>query len=160
MPRKKKAIEPGKEVAAVEKFVRPTKADLFVDAYIRNRFNGTAAALEVFDVEGDEAARKNCAGSIAYEYLQKLDVQQKLRDRMSRTDISVEYVLRRLKELDTKTDNPDISLRVLDRLAHFVGAPIKEASTDVSNRRNSQLNLYLGLPKTDDKRLAEAIDVT
>lgn len=151
----------------IEPFVRPTKADLFVEAFIRHRFNATQAALEVFNLEGDEETRKATAGSVGYTYLRKDDVQTKLRERMARNDISVEYVLRRLKEIGEKTENDDVALRTLDRLAHFVGAPIKEASTDVSARRNSQLNLYLGLPNdqnkdgvTSRKGLVEAKEIT
>lgn len=124
-----------------------SKADLFVDAYIRNRFNGTAAALEVFDIEGDdETKRRNTASSIAWEYLRKPDVDRLLRERMERADVSVEWVISRLKKLGESAESDDTVLRVLDRLAHFVGAEIKERSTDVSRGRNAQLNLYMGLP--------------
>lgn len=144
MPRKKAIAPQGDKAVEVS---RPNKADLFVDAFIRHRFNGTAAALEVFDIEGDdEARRRNVASSIAYTYLRKSDVAQKLRERMERTDVSVEWVIAKLKALGEKTESDDTALRVLDRLAHFVGAEIKERSTDVSAARNAHLNLYMGLP--------------
>lgn len=137
--------------------IRPTKADLFVDAFIRHRFNASAAALEVFDITSDDEAKKKAtAGSIGHEYLNKPQVQEKLRERMSRQDVSVEWVISRLKAMGEKTDNDDVGLRVLDRLAHFVGAPIKESSTDVSRGRNPQLALYMHLPppaKQVDERI-------
>lgn len=148
-----------REESAVIVPVSLSKADLFVDAYIRNRFNGTAAALEVFDIEGDdETKRRNTASSIAYTYLRKAEVDQKLRERMERADVSVEWVISKLKKLGDKSESDDTVLRVLDRLAHFVGAEIKERSTDVSKGRNAQLNLYMGLPY-DKQKPGTVIDV-
>lgn len=132
-----------KEIATI----RPTKADLFVDAFIRHRFNATQAALEVFDLSGDDEQRKRTAGSIGHEYLMKPETQKKLAARMARADISVEYVISKLKSKLEATDNDDVFMRALDRLAHFVGAEIKERSTDVSRGRNAHLSLYMGLPK-------------
>lgn len=153
----KTMMERIKEDAVVP--VKINKGDLFVDAYIRHRFNGTAAALEVFDIEGDdETKRRNTASTIAYEYLRKPEVDQKLRERLARADVSVEWVIAKLKALGEKSESDDTVLRVLDRLAHFVGAEIKERSTDVSRGRNAQLNLYMGLPQPTVPR--DAIDVT
>lgn len=168
MPRKKKnevAVVKASSVAVKEKdfndveVYRPTKADLFVDAFIRHRFNATQAALEVFDIKGDEAQRKNTAGAMGSEYLYKPSVQLKLKDRMARQDISVEYVLSRLKNREETTENEDVALRILDRLAHFVGAEIKERSTDVSAGRNPSLNLFMDLGNTARNEKG-AIDVT
>lgn len=138
--------------------IRPTKADLFVDAFIRHRFNASAAALEAFDIEGDDKQRAVTAGSMGYEYLNKPQVQEKLRERLARTDVSVEWVIAKLKALGDRSESDDTVLRVLDRLAHFVGAEIKERSTDVSKGRNAHLSLYLGLPKEERPAYGTVID--
>jgi hypothetical protein len=141
---------------------RPTKADLFVDAFIRNRFNAQRAALEVFDINmDDEKKGLNTAGVMGWEYLKKPKVQQMLKERMSRADVSVEMVIQNIKQLAISAESEDMRLRALDRLAHFVGAEIKERSTDVSRGRNAHLSLYMGLPydKNEKKESRTVIDV-
>jgi hypothetical protein len=146
--------------------IRPTKVDLFVDAFIRCRFNATQAALNVFDLGGDEKQRNRTAGSVGHEYLMKPETQKKLAERMARQDISVEYVLQRMKEREKTAESEDVAVRLLDRMAHFVGAEIKEKSTDVSAGRNPSLALYMSLPKESSEedrkgraRLSKIIDV-
>lgn len=153
-PRTPEEIEADKEI----EIYRPTKADLFADAYIRNRFNATQAALEVFDIEGDEKQRLKTAASVGYEYLRKPVVQDILTRRKKENDVSIEWVMGKLKDKLDECESDDTFFRALDRIAHFVGAEIKERSTDVSANRNPQLNLYMNLQNQLDKP-AKVIDV-
>ena len=99
------------------------KGDLFVDAYIANKFNGTKAALEVFDIKSKKEP-ENVAAAIAYEYLRKPHISSKIKARLEEADRGQEFVLKHLKRIAEDIDNPTHSIQALDRLAHFLGLEI------------------------------------
>lgn len=117
-----------------------TKGDIFVDAYIANGFNGTQAALIAFDVKDDD---ENVAASIAYDYLQKTVIQEKLQARLQRNDLSREWILSMYKQHAENMESPTFSMQALDRLAHVMGIEVKprEAQKAVAVPTQIVLNL-------------------
>jgi len=99
--------------------VKRNKGNLFVDAYIANRFNGTKAALEVFDIEFGKN-RENTAACIAYEYLRKPQISAKIKAKLEDADMGQEFVLKHLKHIAEDTEHPTHSMQALDRIAHFL----------------------------------------
>lgn len=103
--------------------VMSNKADLFVDAYIANRFNGTKAAMEVFDIRSKKDP-ENTAAAIAYEYLRKPQISAKIKARLEDAEMGQEFVLKHLKRIAEDIDHPSHSMQALDRIAHFLGIEI------------------------------------
>ena len=121
-----------------------TKGDRFVDELIRNGFNGTRAALAVFDLKGEtEAARNNTAATIASEYLRKPKIQEKLKQRMEKKEISPEWLLTQLKRHAENEETPSHSMQAIDRLAHYMAIELKpkESAKSVSAPTQIVLNL-------------------
>lgn len=100
-----------------------SKEDLFVDAYIANKFNGTQAALVAFNIRSKKNPR-NVAAAIAYEYLRKPHISSKIKARLEDADMGQEFVLKHLKRIAEDIDHPSHSMQALDRLAHFLGVEI------------------------------------
>ena len=103
--------------------VTKNKGDLFIDAYIANSFNGTKAALEVFDIKSKNDP-KNIAAAIAYEYLRKPHISSKIRAKLEDADMGQDFVLKHLKRIAEDNNHPSHSIQALDRLAHFLGINI------------------------------------
>lgn len=120
------------------------KEDLFVNAYIANKFNATAAAREVFNL-GSQGGKDNdgTARSMGSEYLAKPNVQKKLKARMEREDLSVEWIANQLKMI-AASKGDKLRIEAIDRLAHLLGAEIKEKQA--TQGLGSGVNINLSLP--------------
>ena len=141
----------------VTEVLRPNKLDLFVEAYFRHNLNGTEAALEVFDVKGDEKHRRATAGTMALEYLRKPEAQEQIAKRMARLDVSLEFILEQLRTMIVSTDSADVKLRALDRLAFFLGVELKERNASSGANRGPQVQVLLNLP--DTRKLERIVEV-
>lgn len=62
------------------------KEKLLVTSYIKNNFNGTKAALEVYDTT------KENAGNLGAQVLNKPAVQQELKDQLNKAGLSLSYL--------------------------------------------------------------------
>lgn len=125
--------------------MRLNREDLFVDAYIRNRFNGTQAALETFDLGSNGGQQiSNTASALASEYLRKPKVQEKLRARMQQLNMSPEWVMERYKQVAAGKPN-QYTLPALDRLAHIMGIEVRPVENG-NALAQSQVQIILGLP--------------
>ena len=67
---------------------KPTpKQKQFVKEYIKNKFNGSKAALQVYDVKNKDSAKE-----IAHQNLQKEVVQNEVQRQLAQSGITLEYV--------------------------------------------------------------------
>ncbi len=119
------------------------KQKLFVKKYIEKNGNGTAAALEVYDVKN-----ANVAHSIASENLRKPTIQKKIREALEATGLTPESIAEYLKRaivsgLGNKSTNSD-SLRGLDLYAKLTGA---------YDRQDIEQSYKLTLSKLNSKEL-------
>ena len=105
----------------------PTKEDLFIDEYIRCKFNGAEAARRVYNIGirgGSTNPKASTARTIAAHVLARVSVQEKLRKKLKDADMGPEFVLKHLKRMAEDIDHPSHSMQAIDRLAHFLGVEI------------------------------------
>lgn len=121
-----------------------TKGDLFIDELIRNGFNATRAALAVFDLGSEtEEQRYQSAASIGHIYLNKIEIQAKLKERMANKEISPEWLMGQLKRHAENVDTPTHSMQAIDRLGHVMGIELKEKETVKAVSAPTQIVLNL-----------------
>ena len=113
---------PNNSASLLKDAPRFSKADLFVDAYFAHKFNGTKAALEVFDIRS-----KNphvVAASIAYEYLRKPHIVQMIRERTEGVGLTHAWLIEGYKSI-AEGQNSALGIAAIDRLAHIMGIEVK-----------------------------------
>lgn len=72
---------------------KPTaKQKAFVKAYIKRKFNASAAASDVYDVKKDQSA------NLGHQVLNKPIVQQTIKEELTKAGISLDYVNDTMKE--------------------------------------------------------------
>lgn len=137
-----------------QKATNPTKAQLFAAAYIKHKFNATRAALEVFDIDQENPRARNVAGAVGWDYLRKPEVQDIIKERMSRADISPEWIVTELGKVLASSESPKDKLATLDRLAHIIGVQTKpEPQRDRHGPQlHPALQINLGIPAPEPKR--------
>lgn len=103
-----------------------TKDTLFAHAYIRNKCNGTQAALEVFDIHSSNP--ENTAHAIACEYLRKPTVQRVLRSFWARDRSSTEFVVHSLIEIiEDHTCSHEARLKAIAMVSRIFGYEVEES---------------------------------
>jgi hypothetical protein len=124
---------------------KPNREDVFITNYIKNNFDGTKAALETFAIgsQGGKNASATAAG-LAWEYLRKPKVQEKLQERMSQLSLSKEWIMQRYKEVGSGKTN-QYTLPALDRLAYAMGIEVKPSEIP-QGTGNTNVQIVLGLP--------------
>lgn len=136
--------------------INMNKEDVFVDAYLEYKFNGTRAALYAFDIKGKDPS--NIASRIAWEYLRKPSVQDKLRARLENSGIGQNAILNELWKIARHVDK-DHALSALDRLAGFADMKLKD---DQSVKKAGGVIVNFNVPAPDSPQLEQhaPIDVT
>jgi len=103
-----------------------TKSELFANAYIRNKCNGTRAALVVFDIRSSN--RENTAHAIACEYLRKPTVKRILRSFMVRDRSPTEFVVHSLIEIiEDRTCSHETRLKAIAMVSRIFGFEVEES---------------------------------
>ncbi len=104
-----------------------TKEDLFIDEYIRCKFNGAEAARRVYNIGargGSTDPESSTARTIAAQVLARLSVQQKLKKKLEDAEMGQEFLLKHLKRIAEDFEKPKYSLQALDRIAHILGVEV------------------------------------
>jgi hypothetical protein len=123
-----------------------SKGDLFIDELIRNGFNATRAALVVFDLKGEtEEARYQTAASIGHTYLNKVEIQEKIKARMANKELSPEWLMTQLKRHAENEDTPTHSMQAIDRLAHVMSIELKPKEN--TKQASAPVQISLNLPQ-------------
>lgn len=103
-----------------------TKSELFANAYIRRKGNGTQAALEVFDIRSSNP--ENTAHAIACEYLRKPTVKRILRGFLRKEMSLTGFVAHALIEIiEDHTCSHETRLKAIAMVSRIFGFEVEES---------------------------------
>lgn len=121
----------GQRKKATETIMR--KADLkyeaFANSYIKNGFNGTKTAKELYNPKDD-----NSAATIASDNLRKPKVQEKLREAMEKAGLTHDFIAEATKRNIKQSKNYGASNSAIDIYHKLEGnyAPEKRANLNIN----------------------------
>lgn len=128
--------------------LKASKIDLFVDAWIDNKFNGAKAVRIAYDIGSKGGKAGSTASQMANELLKKPKVIRKIRERMDSGVIDKAWVIGQLKR-HAEGKPSKVSLGAVDRVAHVLGLELT-APQSAGQLGQPAVNITFGLASPSD----------